>query len=233
MASAKSLIAAGILAMPCVDAFVVPGSTQGVSGLRGTAPVSAQSESKFGAYSAFAAVSAAAVLSAGAKKHVARKHVACNFSKESQIGAMDPVGFFDAAYKTLMQEINRVLFAVANWQQIRPHKHRAHRGRITFHEQRRHPKAVGIQASTLLTRKLWTAYNQAIEITKLSDGYRRSRTWLSLRKILRYIPTDQLSDVTAILDNPASHDSALYLAKLFENLLDAEELDAGYPESPK
>ena len=97
MASAKSLIAAGILAMPCVDAFVVPGSTQGVSGLRGTAPVSAQSESKVGAYSAFAAVSAAAVLSAGAKKHVARKHVACNFSKESQIGAMDPVVFFDPA----------------------------------------------------------------------------------------------------------------------------------------
>ena len=90
-ASAKSLIAAGILAMPCVDAFVVPGSAQGVSALRGTAPVSAQSESKFGAYSAFAAVSAAAVLSAGAKKHVARKHVACNFSKESQTGAMDPV----------------------------------------------------------------------------------------------------------------------------------------------
>ena len=97
MASAKSLIAAGVLAMPCVDAFVAPGSTQGVSSLRGTAPVPAQSESKLGAYSAFAAVSAAAVLSAGAKKHVARKHVACKFSKESQIGAMDPVGFFDPA----------------------------------------------------------------------------------------------------------------------------------------
>ena len=129
----------------------------------------------------------------------------------------------DAAYKTLMQEINRVLFAVADWQQIQSHKHRAHRGRITFHEQRRHPKAVGLQASTLLTRKLWTAYNQAIEISKSSDGYRRSRTWLSLRKILRYIPTDQLSDVAAILDNPASHDSALKLAKLIENLLDADE----------
>ena len=79
---------------------MVPGSTQGVSALRGTAPVSAQSESKFGAYSAFAAVSAAAVLSAGHKKHVGRKHMACNFSKESQIGAMDPVGFFDPASNT-------------------------------------------------------------------------------------------------------------------------------------
>ena len=54
MASAKSLIAAGVLAMPCVDALMVPDSTQGVSVLRGTAPVSAQSESKFCAYSAFA-----------------------------------------------------------------------------------------------------------------------------------------------------------------------------------
>ncbi len=87
MASAKSLIAAGVLAMPCVDAFVVPGSTQGVSALRGTAPVSAQSESKFGAYSysAFAAVSAAAVLSAGHKKHVGRKHMACNFSRSPRL----------------------------------------------------------------------------------------------------------------------------------------------------
>ncbi len=74
MASAKSLIAAGVLATPCVDAFVVPGSAQGVSALRGTAPVAAQSESKFGACSAFAAVSAAAVLSAGAMWHASMWH---------------------------------------------------------------------------------------------------------------------------------------------------------------
>ena len=90
----QKLIAAGVLAVPCVDAFVAPGtqSTQGVT-LRGSALVSVQSESSFGAYSALAAASAgAAVLSfAGAKKPVARKNVVCNFSKESQIGAMDPV----------------------------------------------------------------------------------------------------------------------------------------------
>eukprot|EP00490_Sorites_sp_Unknown_P016691 CAMPEP_0114660236 /NCGR_PEP_ID=MMETSP0191-20121206/19600_1 /TAXON_ID=126664 /ORGANISM="Sorites sp." /LENGTH=62 /DNA_ID=CAMNT_0001888165 /DNA_START=48 /DNA_END=232 /DNA_ORIENTATION=+ len=61
MASAKTLLAAGVLAVPCVDAFVAPGTqgTQGVT-LRGAAPVSVQSESSFGAYSALAAASAGA-----------------------------------------------------------------------------------------------------------------------------------------------------------------------------
>ena len=97
MASAKTLLAAGVLAAPCVDAFVAPGTQSTGVTLRGSAPVSIQSESNFGAFSALAAASAgAAVLSfAGAKKPVARKNVVCNFSKESQIGAMDPVGFFD------------------------------------------------------------------------------------------------------------------------------------------
>ena len=91
----KSLIA-GILAAPCVDAFVAPGNSQGVSTLRGSAPVSVQPESSFGAYSALAAASGVAVLSfVGTKKPVARRNVVCNFSKESQIGAMEPLGFFD------------------------------------------------------------------------------------------------------------------------------------------
>eukprot|EP00438_Fugacium_kawagutii_P010703 Skav212505 [mRNA] locus=scaffold2713:42545:43249:+ [translate_table: standard] len=96
MASAKSLIAASVLAVPCVDAFVAPGSTQGVSTLRGSHAVSVQSESSFGAYSAVAATAGVALLGfAGAKKTVSRRTVVCNFSKESQIGAMDPLGFFD------------------------------------------------------------------------------------------------------------------------------------------
>eukprot|EP00438_Fugacium_kawagutii_P011846 Skav236788 [mRNA] locus=scaffold1361:344784:345491:- [translate_table: standard] len=97
MASAKSLIAASVLAVPCVDAFVAPGSTQGVSTLRGSpAAVSVQSESSFGAYSALAATTGVALLGfTGAKKTVNRRSVVCNFSKESQIGAMDPLGFFD------------------------------------------------------------------------------------------------------------------------------------------
>ena len=97
MANAKSLIAAGVLAVPCVDAFVAPSSSPTVSALRGSPAVSVQPESSFGAYSALAAASAgAAVLSfVGTKKPVARRNVVCNFSKESQIGAMEPLGFFD------------------------------------------------------------------------------------------------------------------------------------------
>ena len=127
-----------------------------------------------------------------------------------------------------MQEINRVLLVVADSQHIQFYKHGAHRGNIIFHEQRRHPKAVGIQASTLLTRKLWKAFNQATEVTKSSDGYRRSRTWLSLRSILRYLPDDHLSDVVYILDNPASYDSALKLTKIFEQLLETEKKQNRY-----
>ena len=92
MASAKSLVAAAVLGAPCA-AFVAPTGTQVV--LRGSAP-SAQGESSFGASSAFAVASASAVaLSLAAGKP--RKSVACKFSKEAQIGAMDPVGFFDPA----------------------------------------------------------------------------------------------------------------------------------------
>ena len=93
MASAKSLVAAAVLGAPCA-AFVAPTGTQQVV-LRGSAP-SAQGESSFGASSAFAVASASAVaLTLAAGKP--RKSVACKFSKEAQIGAMDPVGFFDPA----------------------------------------------------------------------------------------------------------------------------------------
>ncbi len=132
------------------------------------------------------------------------------------------------AYKFLMQEISRVLLVVADSQHIQFHKHRAHRGNITFHEQRRHPKTVGIQASTLLTRKLWKAYNQATEVSKSRDGYKRSRTWLSLRSIIRYLPDDHLPEVVSILDDPASYDNALKLTKIFEQLLDIEEKQSRY-----
>lgn len=101
MASVKSMIAAGLLAAPCADAFVAPGGSQfsqAVSGLRGSTAVKA--ESGFSAYSALAvsATTGAAVLSfVGAKKPAARKTVACRFSPEAQIGVTEPLGFFDPA----------------------------------------------------------------------------------------------------------------------------------------
>ncbi|CAJ1437516.1 unnamed protein product [Effrenium voratum] len=96
MASMKSMLAASILAAPA-DAFVVPGSQSSqVSGLRGTTSASSASGSSFGTFSMLAAsgVSGAAMVSFARPR---KAKVVCNFSKESQIGAMEPLGFFDPA----------------------------------------------------------------------------------------------------------------------------------------
>ncbi len=153
-------------------------------------------------------------------------HIACQIDSHFHTAVTNKN--VDAAYKSLMQEINRVLFSVADRQHIKIQNHRAHRGSITSHEQRRHPKSVGTQASTLLTRQLRSASNRAIEVSKATDGYRRTRTWLSLRNILRYLPADQYSEVLAISDSPASHESALKIAETFKNLLEAEEKQNRY-----
>ena len=96
MASMKSMLAASMLAAPA-DAFVVPGSQSSqVSGLRGTTSASSASGSSFGTFSMLAAsgVSGAAMVSFARPR---KAKVVCNFSKESQIGAMEPLGFFDPA----------------------------------------------------------------------------------------------------------------------------------------
>ena len=98
MASMKSMLAASVLALPA-DAFVAPTSQQ-VSGLRGTAPSASGSASGSGiaTFSMLAAsgVSGAAMMSF-ARPSARKAKVVCNFSKEAQIGAMEPVGFFDPA----------------------------------------------------------------------------------------------------------------------------------------
>eukprot|EP00439_Symbiodinium_sp_Y106_P014926 s364_g2.t1 len=89
MASMKSVIA-GLLAAPCADAFVAPGTSHAVTSLRGSTAVKA--ESGFSSYSALAvsATTGAAVLSfVGTKKPTARK--------TAQIGVTEPLGFFDPA----------------------------------------------------------------------------------------------------------------------------------------
>ena len=100
MASVKSMIAASLLAAPCADAFVTPSASQGhgVSGLRGSSSV--EPESRFGMPSALAAASAGAIAlsfvgSQRMQRPVRQQKVVCNFSKETQIGAMEPMGYFD------------------------------------------------------------------------------------------------------------------------------------------
>ena len=100
MASVKSMIAASLLAAPCADAFVTPSTSQGhgVSGLRGSSSV--EPESRFGMPSALAAASAGAIAlsfvgSQRMQRPLRQQKVVCNFSKETQIGAMEPMGYFD------------------------------------------------------------------------------------------------------------------------------------------
>ena len=102
MASVKSMIAASLLAAPCADAFVTPSASQtsqghGVSGLRGSTSV--QPESRF-MPSALAAASAGAIAlsfvgSQRMQRPLRQQKVVCNFSAETQIGAMEPLGYFD------------------------------------------------------------------------------------------------------------------------------------------
>ncbi|CAE7816019.1 rio2 [Symbiodinium necroappetens] len=64
MASVKSMIAAGLLAAPCADAFVAPGASHAVTSLRGSTAVKAESSFSTYQYSALAvsATTGAAVM---------------------------------------------------------------------------------------------------------------------------------------------------------------------------
>ena len=93
------------MAVPNTEAFVVPGAQVQSSALRGSVVPSMHSESRFGMTSALAAASGVVALSSlsfvtkrpSRKSAKSAKSVACNFSAESQIGAMEPLGFFDPA----------------------------------------------------------------------------------------------------------------------------------------
>lgn len=85
-------------------------------------------------------------------------------------------GQVDKAFDAWAREANRILLHVAKSQGFQNDTQRAQRGKIVFHAQRRHPPAIGAQASTLQTRRLWKAYNRATEVSMAVDGTRRQRT---------------------------------------------------------
>jgi len=111
MPATKSLVAGSALigaAVMSVDTFVAPGapapSQRGApSALRGAAQKSASTP--YGAYTT-AAATAAGIATLGTFTLSARRrggsskcasNVVCNFSKEDQLGAQDPLGFWDPA----------------------------------------------------------------------------------------------------------------------------------------
>ena len=110
-------------------------------------------------------------------------------------------GDVNVAFKLWSQEFERVLFDIANHQHHQLlNKAPAKRGQITFQEQRKFPRTVNNQASTLKTRKLWKAHCQLLEITKVAPGTRRDRTIANLRKVEQWLTPDQHSELATLID---------------------------------
>jgi len=108
IASKNKMVGSAIFsaAVMRADAFVAPGATSGISeqvGLRGaTQTLNQPIQSESFAYPKVIAAASVATLSgfagnarrkAGLNKRA--QGVACNFSKETELGAQDPLGFFD------------------------------------------------------------------------------------------------------------------------------------------
>ena len=124
------------------------------------------------------------------------------------------------AYQAFLQLMNKTFEIICTRQQKSSNPQDKFRGRVQFHDIRRHPVAVQNQASTLQSRKKIKAYNQAIEASKSSPGFRRDRTWKNIQKVITVLPQQFVLDVTQILQQPCSHDSAKQLATIFNQALE-------------
>ena len=92
------------------------------------------------------------------------------------------------AFKLWTQEFERILFKIAEVQGCAiPATAAAKRGQIIFHEQRKHPKVVFQQASTLKGRKLWKAHCQIQEVLRASHGTRKDGTIKNLWSVLPWL----------------------------------------------
>lgn len=116
------------------------------------------------------------------------------------------------------REAERILNAEAVRQGYQIEKQRSHRGQVQFHEQRKHPKTVQLQPSTLCGRRLWKLFNQATEMSKMQFGTRFDRTFRIFKKNLDALSPDIKSRVQAQIESnflPA----AVVLCETLQNLL--------------
>ena len=125
----------------------------------------------------------------------------------------------DNAFKLLTHELNRLLLEIAKHLGHEVPKAGTERGKIQFHDQRRRPRAIGPHASTLHTRRIYKAINQAIEVTKARAGYRRDITWTNIQHSLRFLTPEQYEPLSEYLSNPASPDSAHAILPLLRKIL--------------
>lgn len=101
--------------------------------------------------------------------------IPCQRSKEYK-SALDSHNV-NLAFKIWTQDFEYILKQIATKDgTVVPNTAAAKRGQVILHEQRKHPRIVFQQASTLKGRKLWKAHCQAQEILKAAQGTRRNRT---------------------------------------------------------
>jgi hypothetical protein len=96
------------------------------------------------------------------------------------------------AFKLWSPAVEKVLHKIVlRLGETAPAKAAAKRGQIIFHEQRKHPRVVQQQASTLKGRKLWKAHCQIQEILRAPDGTRRDRTIHNLKSVRSWFTPSQ------------------------------------------
>lgn len=137
-----------------------------------------------------------------------------NFKQKLQLGQVDE------AYSMPTHEMDGLLHEISKVQGHDIPANGVRRGQIKFQSQRRHPRAIGTHASTMYSRKLFRAINQAKEVLRASPGYRRDQTWAAIPDTLRLLPTDQFSTLNVILSRPASNDDAQQMIDSLTQILE-------------
>ena len=108
-------------------------------------------------------------------------------------------GDVDKAFKSWSSSFERVLHKIAMLQgHDVPQRAAAHRGQISFHEQRLHPRVMHDSASTLKGRALWKGYCRALELSKMAVGTRQEKTLAKLQSAKKWLSADHLVTFDAL-----------------------------------
>ena len=129
------------------------------------------------------------------------------------------------AFKLWSQGFEKVLHKIAlHLGETVPQTAAAKRGQIIFHEQRKHPKVIRQQASTLKGRKLWKAHCQIQEILRAPQGTRRDRTIENLKSVRAWLsPSQDESFLTSLQTSNYERISKILHAALDQNDLDDKQ----------
>ena len=133
-------------------------------------------------------------------------------------------GDVDKAFKSWSSSFKRVLHKIAMLQgHDVPQRAAAHRGQISFHEQRLHPRVMHDSASTLKGRALWKGYCRALELSKMAVGFRQEKTLANLQTAKKWLSADHLVTFDALTSQTFSKDIGYELVQLFEKAIDENE----------